>query len=671
MTSMAKALFEDGINLCQENGLRLISLRLRNFKGIRDFTLDAQGQSVSVYGDNATGKTTLFDAFLWLLFDKDSQNRKDFEIKTLKENGEAEHGLEHEVEGVFSRNGIVFSLRKVFAEKWVKQRGSTEKVFTGHETSYFVDGVPRKKQEYQAFVASIIDEKIFRLLTDPSYFNEHLTWQERRRLLLEVCGDISDDEVVASDNRLAELRTILGGRSLEDHRKVIAARKAKINKELEAIPIRISEVHRGLPDIDEVDVAKVKEELERAKASRRTKLQELAAAENGGAIADKQIRLREIEAKLLDMENQARRKVEQVLFEKRSKLQDARLAASREEQKLKEIEAAITNKLAESERLAQRLEELRRQWLEVDAEEFEHTDQTICPTCGQLLPEEMIREAREKALAAFNLAKSEKLERISAEGKATKHQKERIDAEIESLKAEFSSVKKRLSEAAFRAHELQTEVDKIQAQRPDPAVEDPEYHRLATERDALKEEIHRLRAGAEADLSGLRAEIDALDKQIASLERTLALVEQRRAGEQRIEELKAQEKALAAEYEELERQNYLTEEFIRAKVRLLEDKINSRFRLARFKLFDVQVNGALAECCETTYQGVPYSNLNGGARMNVGLDIIRTLQEHYNFQAPIFVDNAESITKLVPMDCQVIRLVVSEKDKTLRVVKEV
>ena len=112
---------------------------------------------------------------------------------------------------------------------------------------------------------------------------------------------------------------------------------------------------------------------------------------------------------------------------------------------------------------------------------------------------------------------------------------------------------------------------------------------------------------------------------------------------------------------------YLTEEFIRTKVRLLEEKINSKFKLARFKLFEVQVNGALAETAETMYNGVPYSNLNNGARLNIGLDIINTLAEHYGFEAPIFVDNAEAVTQLIPTTGQQIRLIVSAQDKKLRI----
>jgi AAA15 family ATPase/GTPase len=183
--------------------IRLLSLSLKNFKGIRQFTLQANGQDVKVYGDNATGKTTLFDAFVWLLFDKDSQNKKDFAIKTLDKDGQVLHGLEHEVEGVFLIDGKQLSLRKVFSEKWTKKRGSAEKQFSGHTTEYYIDGVPLKKKEYDQLISDLIDEDVFKLLTNPSYFNEQLHWQDRRKILLQVCGDITDEEVIASNAELA------------------------------------------------------------------------------------------------------------------------------------------------------------------------------------------------------------------------------------------------------------------------------------------------------------------------------------------------------------------------------------------------------------------------------------------------------------------------------------
>ena len=194
-----------------------------------------------------------------------------------------------------------------------------------------------------------------------------------------------------------------------------------------------------------------------------------------------------------------------------------------------------------------------------------------------------------------------------------------------------------------------------------------EYIQLQKQHEEIQELIRQIQAGIGTSTTLVQQEIDTLSGAITALEQAMARVEARKNGLKRIEELKAEERQLAAEYEELESQLYLTEEFIRAKVRMLEEKINNKFEMARFKLFNVLVNGGIEECCETMYDGVPYSNLNNGARLNIGLDIINTLAEHYGFAPPIWLDNAESVTDILQTKGQQIRLVVSEKDKQLRV----
>lgn len=229
--------------------MKLNKLTLRNFKGIRDFALDTGGESLSIFSDNGMGKTTIADAWFWLLFGKDSLNRSDFEIKTLGEDGQPIHGLEHEVEGVLDIKGKSLVLKKVYSEIWTKTRGSATKEFTGNTTDHYVDGVPVKKGIYEATIAGIVAEDAFKLLTNPRYFNEVLHWQERRELLTKVCGDVSDEDVITSDSKLNRLPDILQGKSLEDHRKIIKARMTKLNEEIDKIPIRIDEISRSLPTL--------------------------------------------------------------------------------------------------------------------------------------------------------------------------------------------------------------------------------------------------------------------------------------------------------------------------------------------------------------------------------------------------------------------------------------
>ena len=648
--------------------IRLIKLRLSNFKGIREFVLDAQGKDVRVYGDNGTGKTTLSDAWHWLLFDKDSSNRKDFEIKTLGPDGEPEHGLEHTVEAVLElEDGSRLALKKVYMEKWTKKRGSATAEFTGHTTDHFVDGVPVKKKEYDEKIAEIADEEIFRLLTDPRYFNEMLHWQDRRKLLLEVCGDVSDAEVIASKTDLSKLSEILGNRTIEQHRKVIQARRAEINKELEKIPVRIDEVKRGLPNIDDItnpdelpnDIAKLREQL-------RAKQERLAQAKAGGQVAEKTKELRMLEGQLLELKNRHRQALDEKVADKQKELSTVQGDIYRLKADIENRESVIQHSETEVKTIEEKMEKLRQKWYEKNQKEFEFEHEETCPTCGQPLPAERIEEAREKAMAEFNREKAERLENISAEGRNLKELKTILEEKIEQARQGLETSRNELSSLEQKEADLKAEIDAI-LDGAKPVEDTPEYMQLQKQIENIKTEITDMQAGSNAAIMAIQKEIDELNADIAALEQAAARLEAREKGLKRIEELKAEERKLAAEYEELEEQLYLTEEFIRTKVRLLENKINSKFKMARFKLFNTLVNGGVEECCETTYKGVPYSNLNNGARLNIGLDIINTLSEHYNFTPPIWLDNAESVTDILPTGGQQIQLIVSEKDKRLRV----
>lgn len=653
--------------------MKLLKLKLRNFKGIKEFELDTQGGcNVVAYGDNATGKTTLADAFMWLLFDKDSNNRKDFEIKTLGPDGEPEHGLEHEVEAVLDIDGKKLTLRKVFYEKWTKKRGSATEEFTGHTTDYFIDGVPVQKKEYEARIAEIADEQIFRLLTDPRYFNEILHWQKRRELLLQVCGDVSDEEVIASKKALDGLSKILGNRTIEQQRKIIQCRLSEINKELQKIPVRIDEAKLNLPDISDItnekelpnDIAKLRKEI-------KEKQEELAQARAGGQVAEKTKELRAIEAQILDLKNKHKQSLDEKVGNKSRELS----YTQSEIYKLKAYINAKNDTIKYNETsiksLDEKIEKLRNEWYEENGKVFEQGQAAFlkldtCPTCGQPLPQERLQEAREKARAQFNKVKSEKLEAISTEGKKIKDMKAAMEENLAYVRSELEKATAEIADLEKKEAALKEEINDI-LQGAQPVESTPEYIQFAQQHKDLQEEIQKIQTDNNMVVAAIQKEIDTLGNAITALERAAVRLEARKNGLKRIEELKAEERRLAAEYEELERQLYLTEEFIRAKVRLLEDRINSRFQMAKFKLFDVQINGAIVECCETVYNGVPYSNLNNGARLNIGLDIINALSEHYSFAPPVWLDNAESVVDILPTKGQQIRLIVSGSDKKLRV----
>ena len=643
--------------------MKLTKLELLNFKGLKAFTINFNGD-VIIRGDNATGKTTVFDSVCWLLFGKDSLDRADFEIKTI-EAGEPIPKVNHEVTGTFTLDeGGTVELKRVYREKYSSPRGG-EVTMTGHTTDYFVDGVPKKEKEYKEIVNSLVDENIFKLITNPLYFNETYSWQNRRKLLLEMCGDISDEDVIAEYSELKALTDILSGHSVDDHRKVVAAKKTAINKELDMIPVRIDEALRGKPTIDTPRDVLI-QEISLATTTLETLEADKALLVNGHAVVDTRAELRDVQRRLLARESEL-----QMEYKKQSALKSNEYDMVVSE--LNNLSSKVENtkhRLDTSNRDIQRIEsvinELMHQRQQVNADAFVIDIDEACPTCGQKLPAEQIQAAREKAETKFNLRKSKQLEELNQS--------------IELKQQDIENIKKRDAglepvetlEALIKAKELvkQTITDEI-GQLTAPVLDDDSIYA------DLKAEEFMLQMKLDESNTDHSEEIADIDKRIATtkehrfnLETELNKYEEAKRIDTRVAELESQQAELAAEKSKLDEASYLMDEFVKAKVNMLEDVINSRFKLARFKMFNVMLNGNVEECCETTYKGVPYRSMNNAARINVGLDIINALTSYFKVNAPVFIDNAEAVTEFVPVNSQTIKLIVDESEPQL-VVKEV
>ncbi|WP_261178823.1 AAA family ATPase [Anaerobacillus sp. CMMVII] len=650
-----------------KRSMKLLKLTLQNFKGIKNFVLDTNGESVRVFGDNAVGKTTLFDAFIWLLFDKDSHNKKDFQIKTVDEAGSVVNGLDHDVEAEFLLNGNVLTLKKSYKEKWTKKRGSALSEFSGHTTDHFVDSVPVSQKIFKAKVDEIVDEDIFKLLTSPSYFNEQLKKDDRRNVLMKICGDITDQDVISTNQALADLPGILNGRKIEDYRLIIASKRKEINDELDKIPVRISEVNHNLPDISSLNFEDLRNSIANLRKNIDEKELEINRIRHGAEIVEKQKQLREIEGELLDIKNKHSSanhdKVnvqQQAYYKLKSEIESLKYSINNQNQKIEGNQELIN-------RYEQDTSRLRQEWYQINEKSFEFEHDENCPTCGQSLPEDQIEAAHEKARSNFNLKKSEDLERINKSGSSIKEKIEELKQQNERLRLEVTELEQKIDHKQSHLDGLLTEIKGLKENVQD-VTSLPEYQEKSQRIELLNADIQQLRMNAQSSIDSIQNQINQYREKVALLDIDLSKFDVHERSLTRNTELKEQERKLAFQFEKLERELHLTEEFIRTKVNLLEGKINSKFKFARFKLFRTQINGGLEEICETTYKGVPYgSGLNNAAKINVGLDIIQTLSEHYNFSAPIFVDNAEAVTKLIDINTQIISLIVSEKDKELRI----
>lgn len=634
--------------------MKLLKLNLQNFKGIRNSEFDFGGIDATIYGDNATGKTTVFDSLCWLLFGKDSLDRADFEIKTI-ENGEPIHKVNHEVEAEFlNDDGNSFTLRRVYREKYSSPRGGDTKL-TGHTTDYFINEVPVKEKEYKQYINDVIAEDVFKLITNPLYFNEQYSWQNRRKLLLEISGDIKDDEVINSRSELTRLAELLNGRTVDEQRKIVAAKKTAINKELDMIPVRIDEALRNKADIATSE-SKLTTDIETLNKSINELENQKATIINGFSSTEKRSKIDEIGRQLKARQSEV-----------------LSVYNSEKQRKRGEYEALLTQlKIIESEhdrytdraydlakdieRESKRIETLQAEFDTFNAQEF---NKEACPTCGQPLPEDKQAELE----AAFNSEKAAKLEEWQSLIESAKKLKANYEEQREVLLVKADGLTKEIEdktkayESKFKEYESYLE----------PNVEDdPDYKELKAELFLLE-----LDEGEEADdkeVSRLDEEISSVKEKRAALETELNKYKLNADIQKRVIELENQQQKLAAEKNLLDETSFLIDEFVKAKVDMLEESINSHFEYARFKMFNVLVNGNIEECCETTYKGVPYRSMNNAARMNVGLDIINALTKFYNVTAPVFIDNAEAVTDFIKCNSQTIKLVVDADFKEITLI---
>lgn len=631
--------------------MKLSEIMLNNFKGIKFINFEFDGNDASIYGDNATGKTTIFDSLCWLLFGKDSLDRADFEIKTLV-NGEPLHNVNHEVEATFSNDdGTSFTLKRIYRERYSNPRGGETKL-TGHTTDYFINEVPVKEKEYKAFINNMINEDVFKLITNPLYFNEQYSWQNRRKLLLEMCGDIDDESVINSRDDLKRLAQLLNGHTVEEQKKIVVAKKTAINKELDMIPIRIDEAVRNKPEIVS-DKTKLTQDIQVILNGIDELEKEKAIINNGFEATEKQSKMREINRQL-----EARRS--EVLSDYKKDKQALRSNYELSLMQLKSLEAERDRYYDRHNDLNRdidlenkRIEKLQDEFNSFNNQKF---DTVNCPTCGQPYPD----EKRAELETIFNTQKSTNLEewqKLIDSAKAMKQsymeQQDIMAVKVDGLTNQIVDKQKEYDSQFKEYEELQ-----------EPNIDDdPAYKDLKAELFILE-----LDDGNEADddkLLKIDTELKELKSKKLALETELNKFKMVADIDTRIAELETQQRKLAEEKNLLDETSFLIDEFVKTKVDLLEQSINSHFEYARFKMFNVLVNGSIEECCETTYKGVPYRSMNNAARMNVGLDIINALTKFYNVTAPVFIDNAEAVTDFIKCNSQTIKLVVDADFKTL------
>lgn len=671
--------------------IKLKKLALENFMGFRSLEANFGDGVTTVRGDNGTGKTTLMDAFLWCLFGKDHNGRTDFEIKT-KAGGTVIPRLDHGVAATLAVNGAPATFRRVLVEKWVRPRGKKEQEFQGNETKYYYNNVEIKASAYSARVSEAVDEQLFRLLTSPSYFAS-LDWQKRRDILVRIAGDVTLEEAAAGREDMRKIIDALSGKALSEYRQELAYRRKKIKEELDECPVKVRAIESVMPeepDYAALDAraAELESEIKAVDGKIEAAAETAKAAYEAQKAAYDRINALKMRQNELVTDERNRRRLEYMEKNADAELAKSALANTEREYEAyksetdaitRDTEGAIAKLRAEAKRHAEEREELVKKWQARNAEEYRPSAAGLtCPVTGMPCTDATAlsrqEQAEQAAREAFDRKKDADLESINARGRELNAKMEsalKAAAEMEENNAKANE-ERTLKAAAYehKIQELQEKARSCKVVEIDTDVKGEDIEEWRRLRDEIEStEIDNAgEANAKEAVGELQEKRRAIEAELAEVKAGLSVRDAVARNRRKIDEIMARERELAQQQADIEGTEYVAEQLNKARMDKVEERVNAMFRQVRFALFATQINGGIADACDILVgeNGVKYgSGANHAAEVNAGLDIINTLSAYHGVTAPIFIDNAEGVTELLPVQAQVIRLVVDERKKQL------
>lgn len=650
------------------------SITMRNWRGEKErttnFNLDAP---TFILGGNGLGKSRHFNAFCWLLFGKDSEDRKDFEVRSYDSNHNLLHRCECSVEATLIVDGEELTIKREFAEQWTKPRGQVEEVFSGNVTLCTWNGTPIKVGEYQSRVnGCIINDTLFKMLTNPKYFTEKMKWQEQREVLLQMAGVKSDEEIATDNEEFKKLLDILSGKSLSDYRKEISAEKKRLKAELNEIGPRIDQTQKMMPEAEdwsaiekqladvEVQIASLTKQLTDAASLDEARIKE--KQEITHKIALSKAKLQELQdmqqlksEKLAGEANAERRSIEGKLKTANEELSTLTIDRNRNNERVAYLNKEITN-------ITQQLDTLRSEWHKINSRVY--GGEETCPHCGQRLPEDRLQEMR----TIFDNKKQADIEANNMRGKELKRQLDDYNAELVSKEKVVEDLNNSVSGKQAEIGSLYKQF----ANTPEKTASDFAFARTE-EMEAVEQQIATLETklkdadnkGDDDILKDIERRRDTLSDERTALQARLQKRMQIAKAEKEITRLEEVGRELSQKIADVEQREYVAAQFTKKKIEDCENRINSMFDLVKFQLFDYTQDGNEFECCTCIVGGASYGTANLASKVNAGLDIIRSLCKFNNVTAPIFCDGSESVNNYIEMDSQMIFLKVTTDNQLI------
>ena len=641
---------------------KISRLTIKNFKGCKERTIDFGDRDITISGANATGKTTVVDAFTWCLFGKDSSGNEKFNIRTLNKEGAQIDNTDIKVTVVLYIDGTEKEFARTQKQKWVKNRTTGEITLQGNVNEFEIDGYPVKNEkEYKESVSEIIEEELFKLLTNPTFFPS-MEWKKQREILMRLVGDVSDVELAESNSEFALIVPELKNAPSLDDMKTKYQKKAKeIEKKMYEFPVKINTLEKSKVDADlsalELQRNALKEQISDSKekiSSTDKQFEEYQKLSDG--IMELRFSLTDLERKASEENQKKRRDLENKIKSVGYDIDRCEDILELSKQKIQTCEKSMS--MCEEE-----IAETRKKWSSANVMEFDENSK-YCELCGQRLPEEKIYEL----VSEFEQRKKSILADIEQKGNNLKNQ-------IATDKTCIVEYKSKISVEENRKLSLQSEIENYKRQLMDfPETVDlsgtDEYKKIQKQISEKESAMSQMNSASDIR-NEYMDKLDSLQNDLIECEKSIALAMKNNDLDTEIEQLQKEQRKKGQEQADCERILHILDKFVKFKMETVQSQIKEALGgEISVKLFEQQLNGETKQTCKLTVNGVPFNDLNNGHKIIAGLNLIKALQNLYDVYLPVFVDNAESINdrNLPDMQCQIIKLKVSD-DKELVIVE--
>lgn len=631
--------------------MKITHVRIENFRNLTSFDADFSDNTL-VCGKNASGKSTVKNAILWILTGKLSDGSAADNIRPHDKDGNVIDYVDIVGELKVEHEGREITLKKVEKQRWTKHRGSESPIFEGNETTYEVNAIPKKARDYAGFLAEIADPDTMLYGENATAFL-NLDTKKRRTILMGLASNVSMDTVAKSNPKYESVIPILADGTIDElisrSRKVIKEK----NEELKSIPVRIDELSKMIVERDTAELELLKNSLKESIAKVEESMKSGDNRKEINDLEDKHMdvifQINDIKRKVHEESENNRHKLNSNMAQAEMKLARCRDSISLNNQKFVECQNAINKNKARIEALKPEYKELKGLVFDESKWVFDEST-TICSLCGQKLPDDKIAELKkdfaskkETAVKAFQDNKNTRLESIKIEGNGLTNKNKELEsdaslltAELNKLDAEKDSINKEIADLKSQLALLPTEEAMLS--------ENSQYKKLLDIEDKISEEVKKLEA-AVPNTSELEDRKAVLEVQLNDVVGQLAKVAQNVEIEDRIKELTARQRQIAQQVADAEQQRDLLEALNKEFIEVTTSEVNKHFRTIKWKMFEQNItNAGYTAVCIPTVNGCDYYNgLNYSDRLLAEIDISLAFQNVGGVELPIMVDNTESI----------------------------